>query len=73
MNTVKQIILHACVDADITVTEVARQFGISRVQFYKRMDTGKFSLQEWQLLNEIIPGGYIAKYLMQCFYAVEEV
>lgn len=54
--TANQIVTHACVDAGISKSELAARLGMSRQALYKRLETGKLSVQEWQAIAMALGG-----------------
>ena len=61
--TAKDIVQHACIDAHVTMAYVAEKMNMSRSQFNNRLNTGKFTIEEWSKLNEVIGNNLIAEYM----------
>ena len=74
--TAKEIVQHACVDAHITLTALAEKMGMSRSQLNHRLNTGKFSVDEWAMMNALVGDNLVWKYfqvsMLQQSYTVEE-
>ena len=49
--TIQEQIKTACIHANISITELAKQFGISQSGFSQRMKTGKFTREELEKKN----------------------
>lgn len=62
--TAKDIVQHACIDAHVTMAYVAEKMNMSRSQFNNRLNTGKFTIEEWSKLNEVIGNNLIAEYMV---------
>lgn len=71
MFTAKEIIQHACVDAHLTMSNVAERMGMSRSLFNNRLNTGKFTMEEWSKLNNVIGNNLVWKYMQQNFIGYE--
>ena len=72
MMTAKEIIQHACIDAHLTMTHVAEQLGMSRSLFNNRLNTGKFTIEEWAKMNDVIGDNLVWKYLSMNFAEYEQ-
>lgn len=58
--TIQEQIKTACIHANISITELAKQFGISQSGFSQRMKTGKFTREELERIAAIIGCEYIS-------------
>lgn len=58
--TVQEQIKTACIHANITITELAKQFGISQPGFSQRMKTGKFTREELEKIASILGCEYVS-------------
>lgn len=58
--TIQEQIKTACIHANISITELAKQFGISQSGFSQRMKTGKFTREELEKIAAIIGCEYIS-------------
>lgn len=58
--TIQEQIKTACIHANISITELAKQFGISQSGFSQRMKTGKFTREELERIATIIGCEYIS-------------
>lgn len=58
--TVQEQIKTACIHADMNLSELARQFGISQSGFSQRLKTGKFTRQELEKIASILGADYIS-------------
>ena len=63
MMTAKDIIHHATIDAHITMSYVAEKMNMSRSQFNNRLNTGKFTIEEWIEMNKIVGNNIVLKYI----------
>ncbi len=63
MMNAKEIIQHACIDAHISLTSVASQMYLSRASFKNRLNTGKFTMEEWAKMNYVIGNNLVWKYM----------
>ena len=60
MVTVQEQIKTAAIHAGISITELAKRFGISQSGFSQRMKTGKFTREEMERIAEILGCEYIS-------------
>lgn len=58
--TIQEQIKTASIHANISLTELATQFGISQSGFSQRMKTGKFTKQELEKIASILGCEYIS-------------
>ena len=58
--TIQEQIKTACIHANISITELAKQFGISQSGFSQRMKTGKFTRKELDEIGEALGAEYIS-------------
>ncbi len=58
--TIQEQIKTACIHANISITELAKQFGISQPGFSQRMKTGKFTREELEKIAGILDCEYIS-------------
>lgn len=58
--TVQEQIKTAAIHADISITELAKRFGISQPGFSQRMKTGKFTREELERIASILGCEYIS-------------
>lgn len=52
--TVKQLVEMAVAYADISNAELARRLGWSQQLLYKRLSTGKFSMDDWEKIADAL-------------------
>lgn len=58
--TIAEQIKTAAIHANVTITELANQFGSSQSSFSQRMKTGKFTREELEKIAMILGGEYIS-------------
>lgn len=60
MATVQEQIKMSCIHANMTMTELAKAFGISQSGFSQRVKTGKFSREEMERIASILGCDYVS-------------
>lgn len=60
MITVQEQIKTAAIHAGISITELAKRFGISQSGFSQRMKTGKFTREELDKIAKILDCEYVS-------------
>lgn len=58
--TIQEQIKQAAIHADISITELAKRFGISQPGFSQRMKNGKFTRQELEKIANILNCEYVS-------------
>lgn len=58
--TIQEQIKTAAIHANISITELAKQFGISQPGFTQRMKTGKFTKEELEKIAKIMGCEYFS-------------
>lgn len=58
--TIQEQIKTAAIHANVSITELAKQFGISQPGFTQRMKTGKFTKEELEKIASILGCEYFS-------------